>query len=282
MSALAVRTKLDAAAARDAAQKVVQTHQRLADFLRPGQTLAQIDRFVAATLDELGCTSCFLKYRQGRLPAFPSHACLSVNDCIVHGTAAGYVEPMKAGDVLKIDIGVFFRGWVGDAAWTYSFGEPSPVVARLMTCGKESLRRGIAALKPGEPWIAWARAVQDYVESPPPRGCGFHLVRGLGGHGYGHKKLHGPPFVANSVPRGDLRYEWPDGLRPVEPGSLVALEPMIAQGTGETDDTGRTKRWPVHTQDGSIAVHYEHDVLITEDGVEVLTEGMDGLRDVIA
>lgn len=280
VGAALVTSRSDVTAARDAAQNVVETHRRLSRFLRMGQTLAEIDRFVARTLDELGCRSCFLGYRQGRLPAFPSHACLSVNDCIVHGTAASHTLPLKPGDVLKIDIGVWFRGWVGDAAWTYVFGEPTDEVARLTVCGKESLRRGIAALRPGEPYLNWARAVQECVEEPPPRGFGFHLVRGLGGHGYG-RRLHGPPFIANSVPRGDLRFEWPDGLKPALPGTLIALEPMIAAGTGETDDTGRTKRWPVRTADGSIAVHYEHDVLIAEDRVVILTEGLEELTDVI-
>jgi methionyl aminopeptidase len=269
-------SRTDVTAARDAAQKVVETHRRLSQFLRAGQTLAEVDRFVATTLDELGCRSCFLGYRVARSPAFPSHACLSVNDCVVHGTAASHPEPMKHGDVLKIDIGVFYRGWVGDAAWTYVFGEPAPEVARLMKCGKESLRRGIQALRTGGPYINWARAVQGLVESPPPEGYGFHLIRGLGGHGYG-RKLHGPPFVSNVVPAtpGD----WPDALALAKPGTLLALEPMVAIGTGET--LQRSREWPVRTADGSLAVHYEHDVLMAENGPEVLTVGLEELRDVI-
>src|SRR5207244_10503738 len=123
-------------------------------------------------------------------PPFPSHACLSVNDCVVHGTAAYYAKPLGPGDLLKVDIGVTFEGWIGDAAWTYSFGRPDEEVRRLIACGKESLRLGISGLKPGAPFIEWARAVQGHVE----RQSGFHLIRGLGGHGYG-RKLHGPRVV---------------------------------------------------------------------------------------
>jgi len=263
----------DADAAYAAAQQVVETHRRLSAWLEPGQTLAQIDRFVADTLAALGCKSCFLGYRVPKLPPFPSHACLSVNDCIVHGTAASHPEPMAPGDVLKIDVGVVYRGWIGDAAWTYVFGEPSEEVRRLCECGKEGIRRAVETLRPENTYLAWARTLQEHVED----GCGFHLVRGLGGHGYG-RKLHGPPFVSNVVP--SLPGEWPDGQLRCEPGTLVAVEPMIAIGTSATEQ--KRGKWPIHTADGSMSVHYEHDVLITEQGPRVLTEGLEEVGDVIA
>jgi len=264
---------VDVQLAYEAAQKVVETHRRLAAFLEPGQTLAEIDTFVAETLTALKCRSCFLGYRAGRYPPFPSHSCLSVNDCIVHGTAGSYIEPLKAGDVLKIDIGVKSHGWIGDAAWTYVFGEPDETVAKLCESGKESLRRGIDTLRPTNTYLAWAETVQRCVE----REYGFHLVRGLGGHGYG-RALHGPPFVSNVVPSYGPA-EWPDGYRQCEPGTLVAVEPMIAVGTG--DKREKSKDWPIYTADGSMAVHYEHDVLITEGEPRVLTEGLEDLKDVI-
>ncbi len=256
-----------------AGQCVVETHRRLSRWLRAGQTLGQIDAFVAKTLEELSCRSCFLGYKTSpKVPAFPSHACLSVNECVVHGTAGYYPYPMKAGDLLKIDIGVWHKGWIGDAAWTYCFGEPTPVQRRLMDCGKEALRRGVPLLAPGKRYIEWARAVQACVEGE----YGFHLVRGLGGHGIG-RKLHAPPFVSNVVPRypGD----WPDATLECEPGTIVAVEPMIAVGTGEV--TQKRNEWPVFTADGSLSVHHEHDVLITERGPRVLTEGLEEIADVI-
>jgi methionyl aminopeptidase len=262
----------DVQLALDAAQRVVETHRRLAKWLRPGLTLAEIDTFVAETLDRLDSKSCFFRYKPGRIPPFPSHACLSVNDCVVHGTAGYRLEPLTEGDLLKIDIGVKHRGWIGDAAWTYSFGEPAPEVRRMMECGKEALRRGVQVLHPDNTWLKWAEVVQGYVEGE----CKLHLVRGLGGHGYG-RSLHAPPFIANVVPvRGD---EWPDAHRPCWPGTLVAVEPMIALGTGQY--VQRRKEWPIFTADGSLSVHYEHDVLVTEDGPRILTEGMEELPDVI-
>ena len=95
--------------ALEAAQKVVEVHKALADFLRHGQTLAQIDRFVLQTLQDLSCVSCFHRYKPGRMPPFPSQACLSVNECVVHGTA-GYLErPMVEGDVLTIEPGLYCK-----------------------------------------------------------------------------------------------------------------------------------------------------------------------------
>lgn len=263
----------DVALAASAAERVVETHQRLAGFLRTGQTLAEIDRFVASTLADLGCRSCFLGYKVAHSPAFPSHACLSLNDCIVHGTAGYTTAPVKPGDVLKIDIGVTHRGWIGDAAWTYTFGEPAPEVARLCECGKTALRLGIEQLRPGKPLINWARAVERYVETD----CRFHLVRGLGGHGYG-RKLHAPPFISNILPT--YPGEWPDADLALRPGMLLAVEPMIAIGTGRT--RSQRREWPVFTEDGSLSVHYEHDVLITEDGPRILTLGLESIADVIS
>ena len=263
--------------ARAAAGRVVQTHARLVEYLRVGQTLAQVDLFVEQTLADLGCRSAFLGYRVARSPAFPSHACLSVNDCVVHGMAGSYTSPLKPGDILKIDIGVVHKGFIGDAAWTYALRERSDEAKRLMECGKESLRRGVRTLRPPNTFIEWARAVQGHVEHE----CGLHLVRGLGGHGYG-RKLHMRPYVSNTLPVSAT--EWPDAHTPCFPGVLVAVEPMIAVGTGETiqaDRGARGQDWPIHTADGSLSCHYEHDVLITEGDPEVLTAGLASMPDVV-
>lgn len=271
MSQVPLVSSADADLAYDAAQRVVETHRRLVGFLKPGLTLGEIDRFVAVTLGDLKCRSCFLGYRVRGLPAFPSHACLSVNECVVHGTASYLDRPIAVGDLLKVDIGVTYRNWIGDAAWTYSIGEPSPANRKLMDASKESLRLGIAALQPGETYRAWAQAVQGHVEGK----CGLHLVQGLGGHGYG-KRLHTPPFVSNS----DVgAYSWPDGSKRIEAGTLIALEPMVAIGTGQTRQ-GRGE-WPIYSADGSMTAHHEHDVYITPKGPRVLTEGLDELPDVI-
>ena len=103
----------EAEQARAAAQKVVETHHRIAEWLRAGVTLPQIDQEIARILGSLRCESCFRHYKGHKPNGFPSFACLSVNDCVVHGTAASHAAPLKQGDILKIDIGVWYRGWVG-------------------------------------------------------------------------------------------------------------------------------------------------------------------------
>ncbi len=272
MTTAPVVSAVEAEAAFVAAQKVVETHRRVSRWLRPGHTLPQIDQFIARTLDTLSCRSCFLGYRVGKGPSFPSHACLSVNECVVHGTAGYYEKPLAPGDALKIDVGVTFRGWIGDAAWTYLFAPVDPRVRALAEAGKESLRRGVLELRPGNPLVSWARVVQGHVEGE----CGFHLIRGLGGHGYG-RTLHHAPFVSNTVPQGP--WEWSEATLPCRPGMLLAVEPMLALGTGKTRQ--RSREWPVFTADGSISAHYEHDVLVTDDGPRILTEGLDELADEI-
>lgn len=273
-------TPADADAAYGAAQCVVEIHRRLAAQLRVGQTLPQIDHFVARWLEELRCESCFFKYRQGRLPPFPSQACLSVNECVVHGTAGYYEAPMKPGDILKVDIGVLHRGWIGDAAWTYTFKEfPSDEARRLIESGKQSLARGVKELRPGNTYLEWARTVQRTVEKEH----GFHLIRGLGGHGYYRRKLHETPFISNVVPsdltsRGTSQ-EWPDASTPCQVGAVVAVEPMVAIGTSKTFSL--PQQWPVFTADRSLSVHYEHDILITETGPKLLTEGLDEMPDIV-
>lgn len=272
MSKLPLLTEGEGEIAYQAAQCVVRTHERLVEFLRVGQTLGVIDAFVARTLADLGCRSCFLGYKVPRSPAFPSHACLSVNECVVHGTAGYYTKPLVEGDVLKIDIGVWHKGFIGDAAWTYAFKHQTPEAKRLMDAGKESLALGCEQLRVGNTYLKWAQAVQGCVEERH----GLHLIRGLGGHGIG-RSLHGPPFVSNVVPT--YPGEWPEAMSKCLAGTVIAVEPMLAIGTGATSQT--RNQWPVFTADGSLSAHYEHDVLIREKGPWILTEGLEKMPDVV-
>lgn len=287
-------------AAFAAAQVVVETHRRVAEFLRAGLKLPEIDSFIARQLVDQDSVSCFKEYTPSRaLPKFPSHACLSVNQCVVHGTAGYFPRELRNGDLLKVDIGVWYKGWVGDAAWTYSIGKPAPLTAKLMECGKKSLSEGVKELDPSKTYAAWAQTVQRIVEQE----YGFHLVRGLGGHGLAvlakrdrmdkasgrvssvevvEATLHGPPFVANRMP--EFPGEWNEVNMSCQPGTLIAVEPMIAIGTGDLvdkSDVPMAQRWPEFIADGSLSVHYEHDVLITETGPRVLTDGLQHTPDVI-
>lgn len=269
---MVVTAQRDIDAAAVAAQCVRDTHFRLVEELRAGLTLAQIDQRVAEILRDLNCRSAFLGYKIRGHPPFPSHACLSLNNCIVHGTHDLTTKPIEPGDILSIDIGVKHDGWIGDAAWTYAIEHGSDEALRLMKAGRESLAVGIEALQPNRPLVDWARAVQTCVEKKH----GFKLIRGLGGHGYG-RTLHGPPFVSNVMPK--YPGEWPDSWQTLKPGQLIAVEPMLAVGTADIRSNGNT--WPIYTADGSLSVHYEANVLITPDGPRNLTAGMEDLPDVV-
>ncbi|HMN96757.1 MAG TPA: type I methionyl aminopeptidase [Phycisphaerales bacterium] len=258
--------------AEAAASAVVQVHRRLVDLLRIGMTLPEIDSAVARTLEELGCRSAFLGYRVKGLPPYPSHACLSLNECIVHGTHTMTRRGLERGDLLKVDIGVKRDGFIGDAAWTYAIADADETALALMACGRESLRRGVAAMLPGRPLVDWARAVQGHVE----RERRFCLVRGLGGHGYG-RTLHAAPFISNVEP--SYHGEWNEAFRRFEPGMLLAVEPMIALSSTEIRSTRGA--WPIFTADGSMSVHYEADVLIGGSGPRNLTEELFELPDIV-
>lgn len=255
----------DVDAATLSAKHVVEVHKSLTDFLCAGLTLPEIDAFVAKKLRELKCKSAFLKYRIPGQPPFPSHSCLSVNDCVVHGTHVMSLGPLQPGDLISIDIGVTHEGWIGDAAWTWAIEHASDENLRLMQAGKESLVAGVAAMQPAQPLMDFAKAVQAVAEGE----YGFHLIRGLGGHGYG-KSLHTPPFISNVVPGHPS--EWPDAYQTFEPGMLLAVEPMLSVGTGNIENTRGT--WPIFSADHSISVHYEADVFITEDGPLNLTTAL--------
>ncbi|MBL1218948.1 MAG: type I methionyl aminopeptidase [Planctomycetes bacterium] len=270
-----ITTQVDMDGAKTAAQIVVNIHQRLAEWLTAGVSLGRIDSFIAEHLNAAGAKSAFLGYRSGKHPRFPSHSCLSPNDVIVHGTAGMRTEPLGPGDVISIDIGVKFRGWIGDAAWTYIIESPKDdEMLRVCECGREALSRGIQQLKAGRAILRWAETVHHCIEQE----YGYYCVRGLGGHGYG-KMLHTPPYVSNVVP--SYPGEWPDANAVLKPGMLLAVEPMVAAGTAKVEQEDR--QWPIRTADGSLAVHYEHDVLITEDddGPMVLTEGLNELPAVV-
>ena len=259
-------------AARCSAQCVVEIHKSLTDYLRAGLTLPEIDSFVARQLRSLNCKSAFLKYRIPGQPPFPSHSCLSVNDCVVHGTHIMEHSPLASGDLISIDIGVKHNGWIGDAAWTWAIDHATDENASLMKAGRESLVAGVAAMQPNRPLMDFAKAVQAVAEGE----YGFHLVRGLGGHGYG-KTLHAPPFVSNVVPAHPS--EWPDAWRNFESGMLIAVEPMLAVGTGEIEHKRGT--WPIFSADHSTSVHFEADVLIGEDGPVDLTAELHDLPSIV-
>jgi len=220
----------------------------IAAFIRPGVTTRQVDEFAAGRIQAHGAKSAFLGYRK-----YPCQTCLSVNDEVVHGLATD--RELNFGDIVSVDVGVFYKGFVGDTARTVAVGGCGVAAQRLMDVTEHALYEGIAAAVPGNRVTDISRAVQNYVESN-----GFSVVREFVGHGVG-RAMHEEPQVPNFVDR-----KMNDKLRP---GMTIAIEPMVNAGQAAVKIL--KDGWTVVTQDGSLSAHFEHTVLITDGEPEILT-----------
>ncbi|MEM8883687.1 MAG: type I methionyl aminopeptidase [Planctomycetota bacterium] len=217
----------------------------------PGRTTAELDAGVEAILHERGATPVFKGYH-----GFPASICASVNDEIVHGIPGPRV--LQEGDVISIDVGARFKGFVGDNARTFEVGAVSDEATRLLETTKASLDAGIAAARTGGMLSEIARAIQEKAE-----GGGYALVRDYAGHGVG-REMHEEPQVPNFVDENLLRNDVT-----LEEGLVIAIEPMLCVGKGRTKVA--SDRWTVLTTDGGLAAHFEHSIAFTRDGVEILT-----------
>jgi methionyl aminopeptidase len=220
----------------------------IAAFIKPGVTTRQVDEFAARRIKQHGAKSAFLGYRK-----YPCHTCLSVNDEVVHGLAGD--RELHFGDIVSIDVGVFYKGFVGDTARTVAVGGCSVAAQRLMDVTEHALYEGIAAAVPGNRVTDISRAVQTYVESN-----GFSVVREFVGHGVG-RSMHEEPQVPNFVD--------PKSNQKLRPGMTLAIEPMV--NAGQAGVKILKDGWTVVTQDGLLSAHFEHTVLITEGEPEILT-----------
>jgi methionyl aminopeptidase len=233
---------------RPACEVAAKVLDDVAKFIRPGLTTRQVDGFAAERIAAYGAKSAFLGYRK-----YPCQTCLSVNEEVVHGLANE--RELKFGDIVSVDVGVRYNGFIGDNARTVAVGGCGVAAQRLMDVTEQSLYLGIKAAIPGNRVSDISRAVQDHVESN-----GFSVVREFVGHGVG-RSMHEEPQVPNFVDR-----KMNDRLRP---GMTIAIEPMV--NAGGMDVKILKDGWTVVTLDGSLSAHFEHTVLITGGEPEILT-----------
>ena len=198
----------------------------------------------------------FLGYPHTGQNDFPASICASINSELVHGipSKTRWLEP---GDIISIDVGATYKGWVGDAAWTYAVGEIDEESRRLLEATEGALWAGIAQARAGNRLSDISRAVQTYVEARK-----FSVVREYTGHGVG-RRMHEEPQVLNFVPQGAGR-----GPR-LQAGMTIAIEPMVNAGTWHTRVL--SDGWTVVTADGKRCAHFEHSIAITDGEPEVLT-----------
>jgi methionyl aminopeptidase len=221
----------------------------IAAFIQPGLTTRQIDNFAAERIKSYGAKSAFLGYRK-----YPCHTCLSVNDEVVHGLATE--RELRFGDIVSVDVGVTYNGFIGDTARTVVVGGCSVAAQRLLDVTEQSLYLGIAQAKPGNRVLDISLAVQQYVEQN-----GFSVVREFVGHGVG-RSMHEEPQVPN----------FDEGKKTspkLKPGMTIAIEPMV--NIGRADVKILKDGWTVVTLDGSLSAHFEHTVLVTDGEPEILT-----------
>jgi methionyl aminopeptidase len=247
--AIHLKSRRELAIMREAGRIVALTLLELQEHCRPGVSTAQLDAIAETTATALGATPAFKGYN-----GFPASLCASINDEIVHGIPSPD-RVLRDGDVISLDFGVFYQGYVGDAAVTVGIGEISPEARRLLQITSESLQLGIREAKAGDHLSDVSHAIQRHAEKN-----GFSVVRQYVGHGVG-RKMHEPPQVPNFGP---------PHLGPVlRPGMVFAIEPMLNTGTEET--VVRPDQWTVITKDGGLSAHFEHTIAVTTGDPEILT-----------
>lgn len=219
--------------------------------IRPGVTTGELDKLAEKLIRGAGAIPTFLGYR-----GYTATICASVNEEVVHGIPSAK-RVLKEGDIVGIDVGATFEGFVGDTAATFGVGKISGGRQKLLDVTRQSLESGIEFARAGNRLGDVSHAIQVYAESR-----GFGVVRDFVGHGIG-RQMHEEPSVPNYGPPKT-------GLR-LEAGMVLALEPMLT--TGDWNVKVLDDGWTVVTQDGGMAAHFEHTVAITKDGPEILTVG---------
>lgn len=237
---------------REAGKMVSMTHQYLKNFIKPGITTKELDRLAEEYIRKMGGVPTCKGYE-----GFPATLCTSVNDTVVHGIPDNY--KLKEGDIITIDMVIGYKGYQGDAAWTYAVGEISDDKKYLMEHTEKALYEGVKQVKPGNRIGDISNAVEEYANK-------HHLgvVKELCGHGIG-REMHEDPEVPNYGTKGT-------GPK-LREGMVICIEPMLNLGTADIymlDD-----EWTIKTDDGKPAAHYEHTILVTKDGYEILTPRLD-------
>jgi methionyl aminopeptidase len=224
----------------------------LSEAIRPGVTGAELDRLAKDAIAARGAEPTFVGYAPFGKPPYPGAICFSVNEELVHGIPTD--RALEEGDIVSIDLGVTFGGYVSDAAFTAPVGKVSAEARELMDATRDALWAGIEAAQAGNRLGDVSAAIGALA------GEKYGVIRGYGGHGVG-RKMHMEPHVPNFGTPGK-------GLK-LMPGLVLALEPMFSLASPETEETD--DEWTVVMVDGHLSAHFEETVAITQDGPEVLT-----------
>lgn len=252
---IVLKSEHEIAIMREAGLILRQALDAVRDLIEPGVTTLELDEAAERVLRSMGATPTFLGVTQyeGQEP-FPATITASINDELVHGIPSD--RTLKQGDIISIDCGATYRGYVADSAFTAAVGEISTKAQQLLDVTQKSLDVGIEMMRAGNRTGDVSAAIQKVIESN-----GFSIVREYTGHGVG-RSMWEPPQVPNFgiAGRGTV----------LRPGMTIALEPMVNMGQPETKI--EADQWTVSTRDGKLCAHFEHSIAVTENGPLVLTQ----------
>lgn len=246
-----IKTPAEIAIMREAGRINAEVLATLKALLQPGITTADLNAAAEEVLRKYGCYSPFKGYGN---PPFPASITVSINEELVHGIPSPK-RKVRNGDIVSLDCGTVYRGFVADSAITVGVGEISPLARRLLEVTEGALYAGIAKMRPGNRSGDVSAAIQQYVEQH-----GFFVTREYTGHGVGRMMHEGPQVPNYGIPGHGVL---------LRPGMTIALEPMVLVGTEET----RVLKdgWTVASADGSLTAHFEHTVAVTEGDPLILT-----------
>lgn len=248
---VAIKSEPEIQVMRQASRIVATVLKEISEITEPGMTTGDLDAYAEKRIIEMGAKPSFKGYY-----GFPASICACVNDEVVHGIPTRK-KVIRSGDVLKVDTGAYFDNFHGDSCITIPVGRVSSEAAHLIQIAEESLYKGISQVKAGNHLLDIAGAIQDHAESH-----NFKIVEEFTGHGVG-RNLHEEPSVFNF-----RTYQLPNVK--LRPGMTLAIEPILNVGSRHT----RTlpDRWTVVTVDRSLSAQFEHTILVTDDGYEILTD----------
>ena len=245
---ISIKSDYELSLLKEAGHIVYLTHQYLKDYIIPGITTKELDKLAEEFIRSKGATPSFLNYN-----GYPASICTSVNNEVVHGIPSN--RRLKKGDIISIDIGACYKGYHGDSAWTYAVGEVDNEKQYLLKYTEKALYEGLKSIKPGNRIGDISNTIETYAEKH-----NLGVIKELVGHGIG-SALHEEPDVPNYGKKG---------TGPVlKKGMVIAVEPMLNYGSEDIYmlDDG----WTIVTDDDSPSAHFEHTIVVTEDGYEILT-----------
>jgi methionyl aminopeptidase len=251
---ITIKSPEEVAIMREAGRIVGQVLQLLQAEAKPGMTTLDFDKIVRKEYARRGAIATFVGYPPGSRNPFQHTICTSINEELVHGVPSKD-KVIKEGDIVSLDLGATFKGFVGDSAVTIGIGEITPEAQKLLDVTRESLMTGIRAARAGERLGVVSNAIGEYIESQ-----GYGVVREYVGHGVG-RQMHEEPQVPNYGPR--------DRGPVLRKGMVLALEPMVTIGDYRTKK--HSDGWTVSTADGSLCAHFEHTIAITDGEAEIMT-----------